>query len=114
MDTVTSNYKIISFDKESGKITVVWDYTLGTHDIYLPIEDGSYLLGEHLDSYIRGFFPISHYERLNQIQVDGIQNSDLIESLVDTTYVPPVIVPVEPITIPPVLPPVEPPVEPTV
>lgn len=85
---ITSDYKIISFDNESGTIVVSWDYNQQTHTISLPIENGAYLTGVHLDQYIRGFFPIQHYERLEQIQ-SGISNEGHIDSLVDTTYVPP-------------------------
>lgn len=75
---VTSDYKIISFDNTTGTIAVVWDYNQQTHTISLPIENGAYLTGEHLDQYIRGFFPIQHYERMEQIQ-SGIANESNID-----------------------------------
>lgn len=87
---ITSDYKIISFDNESGTIVVSWDYNQQTHTISLPIENGAYLTGVHLDQYIRGFFPIQHYERLEQIQ-SGIANEGNIDLLVDKNYIPPVV-----------------------
>lgn len=82
MNIVTNNYNIISFDEVSGKITVQWDYTNDTFDIYLPIEDNFYFTGEPLDLYIRGFFPIRYYERLEEIK-SGIPNESDIELLVE-------------------------------
>ena len=87
---VTSDYRIISFDNTTGTIVVAWDYNQQTHTINLYIEDGAYITGDHLDQYIRGFFPIQHYQRLEQIK-SGISNESHIEDLVDTTYVPPVV-----------------------
>jgi hypothetical protein len=51
-------------------------------NIDLPIdENGLYITGTALEDYIRGFIPVWHFERLEQIKV-GIANATEIQALV--------------------------------
>jgi hypothetical protein len=87
MENISSDYKIISFNKDLGTIIIEWQYDLKTHEIVIPIEDGNYIIGESLDFYIKGFFPIRYHERIEQIK-NGIFNEDLINILVEPIIIP--------------------------
>ena len=80
-----ANYKIIGFDKQTGVLTVSYDDSMAPVGIDVPIdENGLYITGESLDTYIQGFIPTWHLERVNQI-ASGIANEAQIESLVEVT-----------------------------
>jgi hypothetical protein len=76
------NYKIISFDRDSGSIVIKFAENMAPINIDLPLnEDGLYITGEALNEYVKGFIPTWHLERLSRIQA-GIANADDIEALV--------------------------------
>jgi hypothetical protein len=75
-------YKIIHFDEVSGSIVVKYDENMSPINIDVPLNDeGKYVVGEELDSYIRGFIPVWHIERINKIAA-GIPNTAEISALV--------------------------------
>ena len=76
-------YKIIGFSKETGAITVLFDEKMAPLSIDVPLnEDGLYITGGELDTFIKGFIPTWHLERVNKIAA-GIANDGDIEALVE-------------------------------
>lgn len=77
-----STYKIISFDKTFGSIVVQYDPNEAPFSVDIPFtNNGEYLTGNELDTYIQGFIPTWHIERKNKI-ASGIPNESAIEELV--------------------------------
>lgn len=74
------NYQIKSFDSSFGSIVVEFEGNL-LYNIDIPIENGQYITGDALNSYISGFYPQLIIDRKNQI-AQGISNEDAIRSLV--------------------------------
>lgn len=80
-----ANYKIVGFDKSSGVITVSFDNNMAPLGIDVPLnEQGLYITGTELDTYIQGFIPTWHLERINKIAA-GIPNETQIAALVEIT-----------------------------
>jgi hypothetical protein len=75
------NYTIIGFNKEAGQIVVRFDPNMSPLAIEIPIEDGKYMAGEALNTYIKGFIPTWHLDRLAAIKA-GVSNEAEIEALV--------------------------------
>jgi hypothetical protein len=76
-----NTYVIIKFDEEAGQIIVRFDDNIAPVAIDLPIENGLYITGDALDTYIKGFIPADFIERVNTVKA-GVPNSDEIASLV--------------------------------
>lgn len=76
------NYKIKSFDPTKGQLVLV--FTNGSSiAVDVPIENGSYITGDLLDLYLKGFAPTWDLERLEKIK-SGVLNEDAIQSMVET------------------------------
>lgn len=76
------NYKIIGFDKTIGSIVVSFDEKMAPLAIDVPLnEEGLYITGEELDTYIKGFIPTWHLDRVAKISA-GVANENEIEALV--------------------------------
>lgn len=77
------DYKIVNFYPEEGKIEVFFSDKLANHLIDLPInDDGLFITGQELDTYIKGFIPTWHLERMEKLKA-GIINSNEIANLVE-------------------------------
>lgn len=80
------NYQIIAFDPVLGSIQVLYkngEEYLATYNVDIPLtDDGLYITGEKLNSYLMSLFPTSVMLRIEQLDA-GIPNSDEIEALVD-------------------------------
>lgn len=88
-----TDYIITNFNKELGRITVQKGTVI--REIELPIENGNYIQGDVLDSYIDGFFPPDLMQhRIATIKM-GVNNEADIAALVSS---------VDPLTQPPVEP----------
>lgn len=75
-------YKIIQFDKTNGSIAVEFAPDMAPVFVDIPIkEDGTYITGEELDTYVQGFIPSWFLERKAKIEA-GIPNEAEIEALV--------------------------------
>ena len=76
-------YKIIGFDKTSGVLTISFADNMAPIGIDVPLDDaGLYITGQELDTYVQGFIPTWHLERINKISA-GIANESEIEALVE-------------------------------
>lgn len=75
-------YIIKSFDRTTGQIEV--EFTeLGTRiSIDVPIQGSSYMIGEELDRYIKGFIPEWAHQRKKQLAA-GIDNEDYFIKLLN-------------------------------
>lgn len=81
---MSRRYKIRGFDKLTAQIFVQYE-DLQPICIDLPLKEGNRLpLGEELDTHIKNFLPVWHFDRINQLK-SGINESDVaaIESLVE-------------------------------
>jgi hypothetical protein len=77
------DYKIVNFYPKEGKIEVFFSNKLANHLIDLPInDDGLFITGQELDTYIKGFIPTWHLERMEKLKV-GIINANEIATLVE-------------------------------
>lgn len=76
-----TTYTIIKFDESAGQIVVRFDASMAPVAIDLPVENGLYPTGEALDTYIKGFIPTWHIERINTVKA-GIANAADIAALV--------------------------------
>ena len=83
------NYKIIKFDEQLGRITVLPE-GFDPIDIDLPLNENNEVYeGEQLQQYITGFLPIYHVDRMNAL-LFGITNAESIRNLVEPSdYVEP-------------------------
>jgi len=94
-----ATYEVIGFDKINGVLLVSFDANMPSLTIDVPLNDeGKYITGADLDSYIQGFIPTWHIERVNKIAA-GIPNSAEIEALVVTPTLPEEIAELTPITL---------------
>lgn len=79
-----STYKVLSFDGNTGQLIIEFAEGFSPLSIDVPIENGLYITGEALDTYIKGFIPTWHLERQAQIKA-GVPNEAEIASLAPTT-----------------------------
>jgi hypothetical protein len=77
-----ADYKIIKFDQSTGNIVVRYSEEFSPMGIDVPIKDNKYIVGEELDTFIKGFIPVNHMNRLSLIK-SGISNAQEIQSLVE-------------------------------
>jgi len=78
-----ASYKVIGFNKASGSITISFAENMAPISVDIPLNEmGVYITGDELDSYIQGFIPTWHLERVNKITA-GIPNESDIEALVE-------------------------------
>lgn len=76
------DYKIIAFYPETGQVVIRYRDDMPTMAIDIPLtEDGLFMAGEELNTYIKGFIPTWHFERLDKLK-NGVANADVIASLV--------------------------------
>jgi hypothetical protein len=76
------NYKIINFLASEGKIEVEYDANQAPLFIDVPLnENGLFITGQELDTFIQGFIPVWHLERLEKLK-NGVDNANDILSLV--------------------------------
>lgn len=80
------NYIIRGFDEQFGQLMVECSCANHSHTqtfaVDLPIkEDGTYPVGEELDTLIRSMMPTWHFERLDAVAA-GVSNADQILALV--------------------------------
>jgi hypothetical protein len=76
-----TTYTIIGFNKQIGQLTIRFHPDMNPLAVDVPIENGQYITGEALDTYIKNFIPTWHIERLAAIQ-SGVSNENVLESLV--------------------------------
>lgn len=77
-----NTFKIINFDAAAGQIFVEFDAKMAPLVIDVPIkEDGNFLSGDELNTYITGFIPVWHIERINKLS-QGIPNANEIAAMV--------------------------------
>lgn len=76
-----TTYTIIGFNKQIGQLTIRFHPDMSPLVVDVPIENGQYITGETLDTYIKNFIPTWHMERLAAIQ-NGVSNESVLESLV--------------------------------
>jgi hypothetical protein len=76
------DYKIINFDKTRGSIVIKYSEEFSPMGIDIPINDNKYIIGEELDTFIKGFIPVNYMNRLNLIK-SGISNAQEIQALVE-------------------------------
>lgn len=75
------NYVIKRFDETTGQLTIEFDPTMGACAIDVPLtQDGLYITGEELDTYIKGFAPIDFINRKKKVAA-GIANSAVLKAL---------------------------------
>jgi hypothetical protein len=74
------NFKIINFNKDTGQAIIRFD-GYSPMAITLPIEDGRYLVGEHLETYIESFRPFVDVSR--QQLLKDVSNQEEIDILVE-------------------------------
>lgn len=76
-------YKIIGFSKDTGSLVIKFDPNMAPISVDVPLdEQGSYIVGEALDTYIKGFLPVWHLERIAKIK-NGVPNEGQLESLIE-------------------------------
>jgi len=76
------DYKIISFNKNTGSILVEYSIDHPPIVVDVPLDESElFIIGNELDSYIQGFIPTWHLNRIDRLQ-KGIANSDVINDLV--------------------------------
>jgi hypothetical protein len=76
------DYKIINFDKTRGSIVIKYSEEFSPMGIDIPINDNKYIIGEELDTFIKGFIPVNYMNRLNLIK-SGVSNAQEIQALVE-------------------------------
>lgn len=81
-----AKYKIIDFNSSTGQLTVEFAPNMAPLSIDVPIKNGLFITGEELDSYIKGFVPTWHLERISQLNA-GVSNADALTSLVEAPTV---------------------------
>ena len=77
-----TDYKIIKFDESKGSIVIRYSEEFSPMGLDIPINDNKYIVGEELDTFIKGFIPVNHMNRLSLIK-SGISNAQEIQSLVE-------------------------------
>lgn len=82
------NYKIISFDQNTGSIVVRYRDDMPPVNVDVPLnDDGLFITGQELTEYINSFIPVWHLERMDRLSA-GVANADQIQSLVQEEIVP--------------------------
>ena len=77
-----ANYKILSFNKNTGGLVVQFAEDMAPLNIDVPLDANNlFIVGEELEQYIQGFIPTWHIERLEKLK-NGIANASEIEILV--------------------------------
>lgn len=79
-----STYKVLSFNENTGQLVIEYAQGLTPLSVDVPIQNGLYITGEELDSYVQGFIPTWYLERQTQINA-GISNVNELKSLVEET-----------------------------
>lgn len=75
------NYIIKHFIEETGQLVVQFDEAVSPFSIDVPLtQDGLYITGEELDTFIKGFAPTDFINRGKQIAA-GIPNSSVLKAL---------------------------------
>lgn len=78
-----NTYKIVAFDKQTGSLSIIFDERMAPLNVDIPLdEQGNYITGEELNTYINGFIPTWHLDRVSKI-ASGIPNEAAIEALVE-------------------------------
>lgn len=78
-------YKVLSFDENVGTLLIQFADNVGPMNIDVPLrEDGTFMAGEELDTYIRSFIPTSFINRIDAIK-NGIPNINEVKALVVAT-----------------------------
>jgi hypothetical protein len=84
--SVNSNnvdYKITQFNETTGSIVISFNNDNNTLNVDIPLDENNhYITGAALDSYIRGFIPVTVLDRISTIS-SGIPNKDDIHALVE-------------------------------
>jgi hypothetical protein len=79
-----SAYKVLSFNENTGQLIIEFAQGLAPLSVDVPIENGLYITGEELDTYVKGFIPTWHLERQSQIN-SGVANANTLKALVEQT-----------------------------
>jgi hypothetical protein len=75
------SYVIKHFIEETGQLVVQFDEAVSPFSIDVPLtQDGLYITGEELDTFIKGFAPTDYINRGKQIAA-GIANSATLKAL---------------------------------
>ena len=82
-------HKILYFDENLGKLTVSYK-DLVTITVDIPIENGKYLAGDKLTSYLVSIAPVWDVERTERLKAieRGIENAHVIRGLVEDIKTP--------------------------
>jgi hypothetical protein len=84
------DYKIVNFIADEGKVEVYYSEGYPPISIDVPFTaEGLFISGQELDTYIKGFIPTWHFERLDKLKA-GIPNAAELAALVEA--VPPAVV----------------------
>jgi hypothetical protein len=79
------SYQITSFNSDFGNISVLFkkdNAVIATYNVDVPLtDDGLFITGEVLNSYLLGMFPQHIIDRKNKLEA-GIPNASVIASLV--------------------------------
>jgi hypothetical protein len=79
------SYQIYSFDEISGSIAVLFkknDITIASYNVDIPLtDDGLFITGEELNSYLLAMFPQHIIDRQNKLEI-GVPNATDIQNLV--------------------------------
>jgi hypothetical protein len=80
-----SNYQITAFNASTGSILVSYLHngeTFVTYNVDIPLdENNNFIVGEALDTYISGMFPVATLARSQALKA-GIANAAEIQALV--------------------------------
>jgi hypothetical protein len=79
-----ASYKVIDFKQNSGQLIIEFAEGMAPLAIDIPIRDGLFITGEELNTYIQGFIPTWHIERVAQLNA-GVANASELQSLVVET-----------------------------
>jgi hypothetical protein len=77
------DYKIVNFIADEGKIEIIYSEQFAPLAIDVPLnDDGLFITGQELDTYIQGFIPTWHLERIAKLNA-GIPNAAELMALVE-------------------------------
>jgi hypothetical protein len=79
-----ASYKVVNFKENTGQLIIEFADGMAPLVIDVPIRDGLFITGEELDTYIQGFIPTWHLERVAQLNA-GVANASDLQSLVTET-----------------------------
>lgn len=79
-----ATYKVLSFNESNGQLTIEFAKELAPLTVDVPIENGLYIAGEALETYVQGFIPTWFIERQTQIS-SGVANVEALQALVEQT-----------------------------